>query len=68
MQFRHLIEDWMEVDGEEIDDAKPELKITKKELNILKDLVSILCGKNNSYEINYLHYRQIDIFDCVNCY
>jgi hypothetical protein len=48
MQFRQLIEDWMEEsneskqegkqDGKE--DYKPQIKITMSELNTLKDLVS----------------------------
>lgn len=41
MQFRNLIEDWMEVEDEEEEAArqKPGTRITKRELNIQKDLV-----------------------------
>ncbi|XP_074595857.1 solute carrier family 12 member 2-like [Brevipalpus obovatus] len=40
MQFRNLIEDWMEVETEESMQAKPGTRITKKELNLLKDLTN----------------------------
>ena len=42
MQFRQLIEDWMEDSNESYQSSQSSCKITKEELNTLKELVRFL--------------------------